>query len=66
MENSSAPKSIDLKDTIDVTKLKSIELDNLKSAVIKKLLKGQTLARSVVSNLNEISHNRHSSVHSKG
>ena len=66
MPDPSAPKNIDLTGTIDVTKLKSGELENLKSAVIKKLLKGQTLARSVVSNLNDISHNRHSSVHSKG
>ncbi len=65
MSTSQPPKQIDLADTIDVTNISDTELKNLKSDVIKRLLGGQGLARSVVSNL-DVSHNRHSSVHSKG
>jgi len=55
----------DKKEKIDVTQLKPEELGKIKSEVLQRLLKGQTLPRTVESNLT-VSHDRHSSVHSKG
>lgn len=53
---------------INVSNLSSEELSKLKSEVLQRLLKGQNKDRVVTSNLGgaSISHNRHSSVHSKG
>jgi hypothetical protein len=56
------------KKMIDLSKLSSDELSKLKSEVLQRLLKGQKMERNVESDLGgaSISHNRHSSVHSKG
>lgn len=53
---------------IDVSNLSSEELSKLKSEVLQRLLKGRQMPRIIESNLGgaSISHNRHSSVHSKG
>lgn len=53
---------------IDVSNLSSEELAKLKSEVLQRLLKGKTMPRIVESNLGgaSVSHNRHSSVHSRG
>ena len=53
---------------IDVSNLSLEELSKLKSEVLQRLLKGRQMPRIIESNLGgaSISHNRHSSVHSKG
>jgi hypothetical protein len=50
---------------IDIINLSDEDLKKLKSGVLKRVLSASSKERQITSNLEETSHSRHSSVHSK-